>query len=187
MNKLTIALAALASTTLASPALAVTPVGDSTGTVTINGSVADRCLFTTPNETITLGELSLSGTDTNAGKLDASVIDSQSATLVGWCNGTSATMTVEAEAIVNTDYLTTPPTGFARVIDYTATAEANSVSASDSSTDDGAGSAEDVGIFTGEVVVTLSASSAGSNLLVAGAYSGQVLVTLSPSITPPSP
>lgn len=187
MKKLTIALAALASTTLASPALAVTPSGDSTGTVTINGSVADRCLFTTPSKTINLGELSQGGTTDDAGKLDSSVVDNQSETLVGWCNGTSATMTVEAEPIVNTDFTGTPPDGFTRVVNYTASAEANEETATDSSTDDGAGTAADVGIFTGNVVVTLSNSSAGSDLLVAGAYAGQVLVTLSPSVTPPSP
>ena len=183
MKKLTIALAALASTTLASPALAVTPTGDSTGTVSIDGSVAGRCLFTTPSETISLGELSLGGVDTDAGKLDADKIDDESRTLVGWCNNTAATMTVEAKAIENVDFLTTPPTGFARVINYTADADANSVNASDSSTSAGAGSSANVGMFTGNVVVTLSESSAGGNLLVAGDYEGEVIVTLSPAVT----
>jgi hypothetical protein len=182
MKKLTIALAALAATTLASPALAA----DSTGTVSIDGSVADRCLFTTPNDTISLGELSLGGSDTDAGKLNAAAVDGQSATLVGWCNGTSAKITVEAEAIVNDDFTGSPPTGFSRVINYTATANADGEDATDSSTDEGAGAPVGVGIFTGEVTVTLSDSSAGSDLLVAGAYSGQVLVTLSPDVTPPS-
>lgn len=183
MKKLIIA-ASLAATTLAGPALAA--VGDSTGTVTIDGSVADRCLFTTPNGTISLGELSLSGSDTNPGKLNAAAVDGQSATLVGWCNGTSAKITVEAEAIVNSDFTGSPPSGFSRVINYTATANADGEDATDSSTDAGAGDPAGVGIFTGEMTVTLSNASAGSDLLVAGAYSGQVLVTLSPDVTPPS-
>jgi hypothetical protein len=173
--------AALAATAFASPALA-----QSTGTVTVDGSVADRCLFTDPADVISVGELSLPGTDGNAGRLDASKINTQSRTLIGWCNGTAATMTVEAQPLLNSDFTGTPPTGFDRRIDFSATAVANNATATDSSTaaSPGAGSAVNVGMFTGNVVVTLSsATTPGGGLLVAGDYDGQVLVTLTPNVS----
>lgn len=151
----------------------------STGNVVINGSVAGRCLFTTPNATITLGELALGGTDTTAGKLDVSKVNGMNATLVGWCNNTASTMTVLATELTGP---TATATGFDKRVDYTATANANSVNATDTSTVAGAGSAVTVGMFTGNVVVTLSAASTPtSGLLVAGSYTGNVAVTLSPA------
>lgn len=155
----------------------------STGTVTIDGTVASRCLFTTPNETISLGEMALSGAGTDAGRLDTSTVDTRSATLVGWCNNAAAGMTVEAFPLVN---LASAATGFTNRVDYTATADANAASASDTSLAAGAGTTQSVGMFTGNIVVTLSNSSApGNALLVAGDYDGRVEVTLTPIFTPP--
>jgi len=87
---------------------------------------------------------------------------------------------------VTTTQLTTgtaAPTGFDNRVDYTATAAANSASASDSSLVAGAGTPSTVGLFTGNILVTLSAaSSPTSGLMVAGGYGGNVVVTLAPSI-----
>jgi hypothetical protein len=87
---------------------------------------------------------------------------------------------------VTTTQLTGPTAtaaGFDTRIDYTATAVANAISASDSSLVAGPGTSSTVGLFTGNVVVTLSAaSSPTSGLLVAGAYTGNVVVTLTPTI-----
>lgn len=180
MIKAIIAATAVSAAICASPAFAQ----NATGTVSIDGSVADRCLFTGPSATISVGELAKSGTDSDAGRLNPAKLDGESRTLVGWCNGTAATIAVEAEPLLNVDYTSTAPTGFTRRIDYSATALANSVSANDSSLVAGSGDAEDIGIFTGNVVVTLSDSSApGGALLIAGAYQGQVVVTLSPNIS----
>lgn len=155
----------------------------STGTISIDGSVAGRCLFTTPSATISVGEMALPGTGTTAGKLNASVVNGQSRTLVGWCNGTASTMAVEAQPLNNTGFPGAAPAGFDKRVDYTATAVANAASANDSSTVAGAGSSTTVGLFTGDVVVTLSGASSPTNgLLIAGGYQGQVLVTLSPAI-----
>jgi hypothetical protein len=174
-------LTALALLAAASPAMAQNaPV---TGTVDIDGSVADRCLFTVDSAVISVGELALGGGGATAGRLDASKLDGQSRTLVGWCNGTAATMEVEALPLLNTSFAGTAPAGFDTRINYTATAVANSVSAQDSSIVAGAGTPSAVGLFTGDVDVTLSASaSPTSGLLVAGGYVGQVLVTLSPNV-----
>ncbi|WP_423603667.1 hypothetical protein [Sphingomonas sp. MS122] len=175
MRKLILA-SAMLTAAMAAPALAQT---STTGTVTIDGSVAPRCLFTTASATINAGELALTGTGASAGKLDASKLDGQSRTLTGWCNGTASSMAVEAKPVVNTTVTSAPPAGFDRVVNYTATATANAVDASDSSVVAGAGSSSTVGLFTGNVTVTLSNSSTPtSGLLVAGAYQGETVVTL---------
>lgn len=154
------------------------------GEVTIIGRVADRCLFTVPSKVIDLGELSLPGTDGSAGRLDASKVNGASETLEGWCNGTAATMTVEALPIANVSFTASPPSGFDRVVNYTATATANAVAGSDTSVTSGAGSAVAVGMFTGPIPVALSAaSSPGSGILVAGDYQGLVRVTLAPNVS----
>jgi hypothetical protein len=179
MLKKSFILAGMAACVLATPAFA-----QSTGTVTVTGSVADRCLFTTPSATILLGELARPGSDANAGKLDEAVVDAGTATLVGWCNGTAATMSVEAQPLLNTDFVGAPPSGFDTRIDYTADALANSATATDTSTVAGAGTAVSVGMFTGNVVVNLGSSATpGGGLLVAGDYAGQVLVTLTPNVS----
>jgi hypothetical protein len=167
--------------------IAATPAAaQSTGTVAVDGQVAGRCLFTTPSATISVGEMAVQGTGASAGKLNAAVVNGQTRTLVGWCNGSASTMSVETQALTLTGFAAAAPAGFDKRVDYTATAVANAVSADDSSIDAGAGAAETVGLFTGDVVVTLSAaSSPTSGLLIAGGYQGQVLVTLSPAITLP--
>lgn len=163
---------------IASPALAQ----DSEGTVEVTGSVAGRCLFTTPSDFIDLGELALSGSDTNAGKLDASVVNTApAAELVGWCNHAAATMEVQATPLVN---IADAADGFTNRIDYTATASANEASATDSTVDEAGGDAADVGMFTGTITVDLSDAATDGGLLVAGDYAGDVTVTLRPNFAP---
>lgn len=172
------AFASLAALTMASQVMAQ----DVTGTVSIDGSVADRCLFTTDNAVISVGELALGGAGATAGRLDTTKLDGQTRTLVGWCNGTAATMEVEAVALENTSFTTAPPAGFDRRIDITASATANAVTATDTSITPGSGSPVVAGLFAGSIDVTLSDSSTPTNgLLVAGDYVGEVLVTLSPN------
>lgn len=178
MRKLT--LAALPLALVAMPALAQ----DATGTVDISGTVDSRCLFTTDNATITLGEMALSGSDTQAGRLDSATVDGQTATLVGWCNDAAAQMTVEAFPLLNS---ATAATGFTSRVDFTASADANSATATDDTLAAGSGTTVSVGMFTGDVLVTLSDSSApGDDLLVAGTYVGSVEVTLAPTVIPPA-
>jgi hypothetical protein len=156
----------------ASPALAQS----ATGTVAIDGSVANRCMFTLPNATISLGEISL----VSNGKLDPAKVNGKSATLTGWCNGTASTMSVTTTQLTTA---TAATTGFDNRVDYTGTAVANAVSGSDSSLTAGAGSPVTVGQFSGDVVVTLSAAASPTNgLMVAGTYTGNVQVTLAPAV-----
>ena len=170
-------LAAVPLTLIAAPALAQS----STGNVIVNGAVAGRCLFTTDSKTITITEMALPGTGGTAGKLDASKVNGRNETLVGWCNSSASTMTVLATPLTN---VASAATGFDNRVDFTATANANSVNATDSSVGASAsGASVNVGQFTGNVLVTLSAaSSPNSGLLVAGAYTGNVAVTLSPTV-----
>lgn len=174
MRKLLIIAAPLAL--LASPALAQS----STGNVIVNGSVAGRCLFTTDSKTITITELAQTGTGAGAGSLDASTVNGRNETLVGWCNSSASTMTVTATPLTN---VATAATGFVNRVDFTATANANAVNATDTSVGAlAAGTPANVGMFTGNVLVTLSAASTAAGLLVAGSYTGNVAVTLSPTV-----
>ena len=169
-------LLAIPAVLAASPALAQSAV---TGTVNIDGSVAGRCTFTLPSVNLSLGELSLASN----GKLDVSKVNGKTATLTGWCNNTAATMAVTTTQLTTG---TANPTGFDNRVDYTATAVANAASASDSSLVAGAGTPSTVGLFTGNIVVTLSAASSPNNgLMVGGGYTGNVVVTLTPTIAPP--
>ena len=171
---------AIPAVLVASPAFAQST--SVTGTVNINGSVAGRCTFTLPSVTLSLGELSLASN----GKLDTSKVNGKTATLTGWCNNTAATMAVTTTQLTTG---TAAPTGFDNRVDYTATAVANSASASDSSLVAGAGTPSTVGLFTGNILVTLSAASSPTNgLMVAsglGGYTGNVVVTLTPTVAPP--
>ena len=168
-------LTALPAVLVASPAFAQS--GSATGTVNIDGSVAGRCTFTLPSVTLSLGELSLASN----GKLDVSKVNTKNATLTGWCNNTAATMSVTTTQLTTA---TAAPAGFDNRVDYTATAVANAASASDSSLS--VGTPSTVGLFTGNIVVTLSSATSPTNgLMVAGAYTGNVVVTLTPTIAPP--
>jgi len=169
----------LACAAMAAPAAAQ----NVNGTVDITGSVGERCEFTVDNALIPLGELSIAGSGLTAGQLDTAAVNGEFATLTGWCNGTSATMTVEAFPIENVDFVAAPPTGFDRVVNYTATAVASTGSANDGSAAGGAGTPSTVGVFSSNITVTLSASSTpNSGKLIAGDYEGSVDVTLSPAI-----
>lgn len=158
-----------------------------TGTVEVTGSVANRCLFVTGDVVLDLGELALLSGDASAiGRLDGTKLTSRTATLNGWCNGVAAEMAVEAFPLLNTSFTDTPPTGFDRRIDYTATATASpssgAVSANDTTLSSGQGSSTTTGIFSSDITVTFTDPTApGGGRLISGPYSGSVVVTLSPS------
>jgi len=145
------------------------------GTVNIDASVAPKCLFTGDNPVqLSLGELA------NAvGNLDTSKVNNKSVTLHAWCNSAGSQMHVETTKLALTPALVPNPTGFVQQVDYTASALANAKTATDDTSVAGPGSDVVVGIFTGDVPVTLSNASA-TGLLLAGAYQGTVVVTLTP-------
>lgn len=175
MNRIVLSGCAALAVVTAAPALAQS----STGTVTVDAFVAPKCLFTIPSGAINIPEMS--GAD---GKLDPSTVDGQNVTLAGWCNGTASVMYVNATPLQN---IGTPGPNYDNRVDYTATALANSVSANDTSLVPGPGSEQNVGLFLGDVQVTLSnSSSPGNKLLLSGPYNATVTVTLAPAATPPA-
>lgn len=174
-----IALAALAI--VATPAAAFAADGN----VDINGSVAAVCKFNAPTSaTITLNEMA-----DGDGFLNAAVGNGKTATLTGWCNGVHSTMAVTATELTGS-VSAGGASGFTSRVDYTATAATHSasanaaVSASDTTTVAGAGTAANLGLFADTVTVTLSnlAPGAAGARLVAGAYTGNVKVTLTPAL-----
>lgn len=148
------------------------------GTVTINGTVAAKCVIA-PSATITLGEMA----DLNG--VYNSVVDGKTATLTAWCNGAASTMTVASTAIKLVGGVT-PVTGFVDTVNFTGTASVASasgggtVSASDSTTAVPSAAAT-VGLFSNNITVALSASATATGKLIAGTYQGSVVVTLAPA------
>lgn len=155
---------------------------DVTGTVTVTGTVAAKCLFTTDSDSVVIPELANS-----TGHLDPATVNSQSAELAGWCNGTASTMSVEANHLEG-DFAGSAVDGFTDRVDYVATATAMTgdegvtpTAASDDSSVGGSGSSVTVGLFASPIAVTFSDASADGRL-VAGDYEGSVDVTLSPAL-----
>jgi hypothetical protein len=156
------------------------------GTVDVQGTVGERCQFTSQSTVVLdIGEMSvISGSQASLGKYDPATLESRTATLNGWCNSAAATMTVEATPMVNLTYGSTPPSGFERQVDFTATATVAGGGgyASDSTLAAGPGAPGAVGLFSNDVTVSFSNSGTPTGgRLIAGAYDGTVLVTLSPS------
>jgi len=165
------ALAALGFSTAASAQSA-------NGTVTVNGTVAAKCVIA-PTGTITLGEMADIFGQYNL------AADNKSATLNAFCNGTRSTMTVLSSPIILQSTIVVPA-GFTNIVDFTGTASVTpagsgaAVSASDS-TIAAASAPAAVSLFSDNITVTLSASSTNGNKLIAGAYQGSVVVTLAPA------
>jgi hypothetical protein len=163
---------------LALPAVAfAAPVAGVQGTVSVNGAVAARCLFTSDSATIDIPELS----DITTGVLDPATVN-KTAQLQGWCNGTAATIQVEAQPLLNGS---SAPTGFTYRVDYTATATVHPDGGDKAVSDNSVAvnsdnAATTAGVFTGSIDVTLSSATSPTGKLIAGAYLGHVIVTLSP-------
>jgi hypothetical protein len=149
--------------------------GNLVGCVTINAHVAADCAMTVGSDAIHLGEISNASSN-----LDTAVVNAGTASLAGFCNGTTSTMTVQASPLTGP---ATTATGFTNIVNYTAKAAlhgAPAVFATDDSSVTGAGSPTTVGVFTDTIDVTLSNASSPTGMLVAGAYTGSVIVTLTP-------
>lgn len=147
------------------------------GTVTINGTVAAKCVIA-PSATITLGEMA----DLNG--VYNSVANGRTATLTAWCNGAASTMTVASTAIKLVGGAA-PTSGFVDTVDFTGTASVTTaagaaVSASDSTTAAASAPAA-VSLFSSDILVTLSGSATAAGKLIAGTYTGSVVVTLAPA------
>lgn len=175
MRKLILLATAFAASASPAFAAASAPV---TGVVNVTGSVGEKCKFVTASDDLPLGELA------NAdGGLETSVVDGQFRTLSGWCNNSAATLSVKATALTGDQAVTSgAEVSFTDRVNYIASVDANGKNFTDNSNDDVAGAAANVNMFSGDIKVTLTASTADSKKLVAGAYTGKVEVTLSPTV-----
>ena len=176
----------------ASPAPARAQTADTgTGNVAISGRVAPVCILGAPSQaTIDLGQLAASS-GTRAGRI--ATIAPQGVTLPGsFCNFAGSAITVAANALVSAD-ATTPPGGFARAVNYTATASnwgPGNASAPTAALSNGtAQSSSGIGTTQptpklADIAVALSAFAVpGDAILISGTYSGSVTITLGPALT----
>lgn len=156
---------------------------DATGSVTINGSVAGRCMFTSDNVVLNIGEMSnTSGSPSVLGTYNHTKLDGLTTQLTGFCNGAGATMTVQAFPMLNTGFTGTLPTGFDDRVDYTATATESNLSATATSLSNVPGTPTTVGAFNQAITVSFSNSATpGGGKMISGPYTGSVNVTLAPS------
>lgn len=157
--------------------------------VGITGTVSRLCVLGEPSATlVNLGQMAETS-GARVGRL--TTVATQTVTLPNsFCNFANSSVTVEAAALKAAD-ATTPPTGFARAVNYTATASGwAATNAAASTADDGTGtSAATRGTGSSQptpklsdITLALSGFSvAGDRLLVSGTYSTTVTVTLAPS------
>ena len=180
----------IALAAVGSPAFAQATDSD-TAEVAINGTVTPLCVLGEPSQaTIDLGNL-IATAGARVGKI--APIGVQNVTLPNsFCNFAGSVASVEATALVETAGGTsTPPTGFARAVNYAATAgqwgggnAATSTAAGadgSSATATGSSAVQAAPRLT-DITVTLDSFSAPSDaLLVSGDYAGLVRVTLGPA------
>lgn len=184
------------------PALAVillvafpaTAIGQTTetGTVAVEGQVRPVCILGNPNPAlVNLGQLSASS-GPRTGRI--AVIAPRTVTLpASYCNFAGSVVTVTATALTSND-TSAPQPGFARAVNYTATAT-NWASGSSTATTaalangtvataSGTGATQPLPRVA-DITLTLSNFTApGDLILVAGNYSGTVVVTLGPAAFP---
>jgi hypothetical protein len=150
--------------------------------VPVTGNVTTFCtngVLTTDTTTFDLGVL----TDPNTGELKNDIA-SLSKTLSGTCNALS-TITVTAQPMTAQSFTNTPPAGFSRSVDYTATASGWTPTPAvyvTSQPQNAAATQSRNAPFSGQIVVTLSnfTTTGGSSLRLVSDpnYSGAVTVTI---------
>ncbi len=186
MNKL------LCTSLLALVALPATAWADTqdSGNVAIDGWVEPLCILGDPSPALVdLGQM-IATSGTRAGKI--AVLPSQTVNLPNsFCNFAGSVVTVDATALVSNDP-TSPPSGFARAVNYTATAagwasgDASATTAAladgSSPTSSGTGAVQPLPNIA-NIQVTLSGFTVpGDRILVADNYQGLVIVTLGAAI-----
>jgi hypothetical protein len=162
-----------------------------TGDVTVGGNVARLCVLGQPSPpSIDVGQMAETS-GTRVGRIRT--IGTQSVILPGsFCNFAGSAVSVAATALVVNDTLSVQP-GFARAVNFTASASNWAATPTDATTTATAGGGTPTATGTGasqplpkiaDVRLDLTSFTAPSDaLLVAGTYSGLVVVTLGPDST----
>jgi hypothetical protein len=185
----------LAIATCALAGLHLSPsVAANSATVTVKGTVGSAChLGDLSNGQIDVGQLSNSSDGTLA-----SIGGTPGTTITGsWCN-TGSKISIVAAPLVAQSFAGTPPSGFTKAVNYTASATGwGSATASDTTlgNSSGAESSSHSGSQTlndpeaNTITVNLSAfstPSAGDRLVADGDYEGTITVTLATNaVSPP--
>jgi hypothetical protein len=175
------------------PATALAQSTPATGTVAIDGAVAPLCILGAPTPApVNLGQM-VATSGPRVGRI--AVLPNQTVNVPNsFCNFAGSTVTIQTTALLASD-ASSPQPGFARAVNYTATATgwaagssvATSPALRDGSlpTATGSGSSQPLP-KRGDIAVTLSNFTVPSDsILVAGNYSGLVIVTLGPTVTAP--
>lgn len=171
------------------PASAMAQSASATGTVAIDGRVAPICILGGPNPALIDLGVMIATSGTRAGRIDA--LPSRSVSLpTSHCNFAGSQVTVTANALLAAN-VAAPASGFARAVNYTATATgwaaANAVTTTAATASGSSASSSGTGgnhplPKLADIGVTLSAFSVpGDALLIPGNYSGTVTVTLGPA------
>lgn len=179
----------VAFTLVALPASALAPATSDSGMVSIDGRVAPMCILGDPNPaTVNLGQMA-NTSGPRVGKI--AVLPAQTVALpASFCNFAGSVVTVQASALLSSD-ASSPQPGFARAVNYTATATgwaAGNAAATTAALGDGSlPSASGTGATQplpkiADIGVTLSSFTVPADqIMVAGAYSGAVVITLGPA------
>lgn len=183
-----IGLFAFAAVALPTAAMAQASPSDK-GNVAVNGRVAPVCLLGGPNPALVdLGVL-VATSGIRTGRI--AVLPAQTVSLpASYCNFAGSQVTVTANALLAGN-AGAPPAGYARAVNYTASA-ANwaagtastttaATAAGTSASSTGSGASQPLPRIA-DIGLTLSSFSVPSdNLLVTGNYSGSVTITLGPA------
>lgn len=174
---------------MAAPASAQETASETaSGQVAVTGSVARLCILGEPSRAVVdLGQM-VQTSGASVGRIAA--LATQSVSLpASFCNFAGSVLGVSATALLG-DSTIAPPAGFARAVNYTATATGWGSSGTAATTDAAVDGTSPDSAATGstqpspklgDIEVALSSFSAPQNaLLVAGNYSGLVTVTLGP-------
>lgn len=173
------------------PATAIAQTTE-TGTVAVEGQVRPVCVLGDPNPAlVNLGQLS-ANSGPRTGRI--AVIAPRTVTLpASYCNFAGSVVSVTATALTSND-TSAPQPGFARAVNYTASASnwasgtstATTAALRDGTvpTASGFGATQPLPKIA-DITLTLSTFTApGDLILVAGNYSGTVVVTLGPAAFP---
>lgn len=186
---------ATAACMFATPALAQ----DATGTVVINGSVANKCAVITGSgtsatwgTTVNLGELSqsngtLRSTASLTNDFNTIAAGAQNAQVV--CSTSNPSIAIDADPLVNTGNVPGVGSGYTNTVHFEADVTVNKVGGSQTYSNDTNGAA------TGPTQLGDRLAASGANvliatsnwrtpgtgaLLVSGSYQGQIVVTITP-------
>jgi len=184
MKKIIVSALMAASTLVAAPAFA-----QASGSVEVNGTVAQRCSAVSPiTGSIALGELAKTGGTVDAAFAGAT--NGLSRTFTVRCNGANPQLSVNARPLVNAA-ATNSPNGYTNTVHYTASlsamgAKGGTTSVADQSMSNGA-TVGQIGDRLAAVAnnITLTIGSGVTNdsnaILEAGAYQGNVDIIVSPA------